>query len=98
MERRDKSKGPGILGEIVERRRESVEVSKRKKTISDIKSMIREDDGPRGFEGALKSNGDIKLICEIKRKSPSRGMIRKDFDPISLARSFEEGGARRSRS
>lgn len=93
MERRDKSKESGILGQIVERRRGSVEASKRKKKISDLKSMIRDSDRPRGFEKALISNGDIRLICEIKRKSPSKGIIRRDFDPVSLAKSFEEGGA-----
>ncbi len=93
VKRQNKSTGLGILDQIVKRSRESVKISKRQKTLSDLKSMIRDQDSPKGFEKALKSNGDIRLVCEIKRQSPSKGIIRKDFDPVSLAQSFEVNNA-----
>ncbi|NIM07546.1 MAG: indole-3-glycerol phosphate synthase TrpC [Armatimonadetes bacterium] len=47
----------------------------------------------RGFAAALRSSGEIRLIAEIKRRSPSRGNLRPDLDPAQLASSYQEAGA-----
>ncbi|MCU0893370.1 MAG: indole-3-glycerol phosphate synthase TrpC [Rhodospirillales bacterium] len=85
-----------ILEEICAAKREHVRRCKRERPLSSLDAEARAADPPRGFARALANAtaaGGYGLICEIKRASPSKGLIRADFDPPSLARAYAEAGA-----
>lgn len=85
-----------ILAEICDRKRVHVSVKKAQTSLDTLKSTIERVDAPRGFVSALRANqaaGLYGFICEIKKASPSKGLIRPDFHPADLAKAYEEGGA-----
>ena len=81
-----------VLGRIVEARR--AEVAHRQKTLPEtvLRIAVQKADAVRDFAGAL-CRAQINVIAEIKKASPSAGVLREDFDPASLARGFEQAGA-----
>ena len=85
-----------ILQRILAVKREEVEAGKRRDGLADLQSACADLPPARDFAGALKRRARASqdaVIAEIKRASPSAGLIREDFDPAAIARSYESGGA-----
>jgi indole-3-glycerol phosphate synthase len=82
-----------VLDRIVEARR--AEVAHRKKSLPEtvLRIGVQKADPVRDFAGALSRPGHANVIAELKKASPSAGLLRADFDPASLARGYEEAGA-----
>jgi len=81
-----------ILDKIIADKRSEVEQKKRSLPISDLKKRIVLQKMPLGFASALRGDG-IKLIAEIKKASPSRGVLCPDLNPVALAKTYMQGGA-----
>lgn len=86
-----------ILDDIVKNKREDVERLKVYKDLEGLKDRIKEDfRPPRDFAGALAYRGGtkyIRIIAEVKKASPSRGVLREDFMPNDIARVYQANGA-----
>jgi len=82
-----------ILDDIIANKKEELAETKRRVPLVDIKSRAAEAGPTRGFGTALAGSEEIRLIAEVKKASPSKGVIREDFDPASIARSYEASGA-----
>lgn len=85
-----------VLAEICARKREHIIECKHRMPEASLIPQAKAQAAPRGFHAALKKHVEergIGLIAEIKKASPSKGIIRADFDPASLAKAYEQGGA-----
>lgn len=85
-----------VLERICADKREHIAACKTEIPLDNMKSRASDGPPPRGFEAALvqaSTNGSYGLIAELKKASPSKGLIRKNFAPSAIARAYEAGGA-----
>lgn len=82
-----------ILDRIVATKRQEIAAARERIPASQLERQIPDAPPPRDFFGALAKAGPIRLIAEVKKASPSKGLIRADFDPVEIARTYEAHGA-----
>ena len=84
---------PTILDNIVATKREEVARAKTERPESALQRQLADAPPPRDFLAALSAAPPIRLIAEVKKASPSKGVIRADFDPVAIARTYQQHGA-----
>lgn len=87
---------PTILKKIIARKFEEIDERQARVSIASLRDQIAQQPACRGFEAALRravQSGEPAIIAEVKKASPSKGVIRENFEPGAIARSYEGGGA-----
>lgn len=87
---------PDILKRILARKAEEIDVRNRQCSLKELEERMAGADPVRGFLAAMHASiaaGRPAVIAEVKKASPSRGVLREDFDPAQIAASYERGGA-----
>lgn len=87
---------PTILRKIIDRKREEVAARQKQDSVGSLEQRIAEQTPPRGFARALQARvaaAEPAVIAEVKKASPSKGVIRADFQPALIAASYQAGGA-----
>lgn len=81
------------LDEILAMKRREVEAARSIRPEPDLRAQLRDIEPPRGFLRALEAFPGIGLIAEVKKASPSEGVIRADFDPVGIGATYRRAGA-----
>jgi indole-3-glycerol phosphate synthase len=84
---------PTILDEIIQTKHREIAEAKARCPIDLLKSQLADAVTPRDFFAALATAPPIRLIAEVKKASPSKGLIREDFNPVEIAKMYEAHGA-----
>ncbi len=82
-----------ILDRIVASKREEIAAARQRRPAAELEAALADAPPLRDFLAPLRAPGPIKLIAEVKKASPSKGVIRADFDPVAIARIYHEQGA-----
>lgn len=84
-----------ILDQILQTKWAEIAAAQLRQPLSELKKMVADSDRTRGFANCLRqsSAAGTAIIAEVKKGSPSKGIIREDFDPVAIARSYQRGGA-----
>jgi len=82
-----------ILDEILVKTRQTIAADRAARSEDELESAVKDAPACRDFHAALLAGDQVTLIAEVKRASPSAGLIRQDFDPAEIARAYETGGA-----
>ena len=90
----EESEPRNILEKIVWEKDREIETARQRMPLAQLKARVAELPAPRDFLGALRSAPVMPaVIAEVKKASPSKGVIREDFDPVAIARAYAAGGA-----
>lgn len=82
-----------VLAKIIDHKQQEIAEAKRLRPIPLLEEQLASAPPVRDFVGALRSQSDIGLIAEVKKGSPSAGIIRSDFDPVQIAQTYQQHGA-----
>lgn len=82
-----------VLDKIVAKKWEEIAAAKSRRPLEEVEGKLADAPAPRDFLGALAAEGPVKLIAEVKKASPSKGLIRPDFHPVEIAKDYEAAGA-----
>src|SRR5579884_3533454 len=83
---------PDILLEILRSKMERVSQAMQRASLQQVQAAAAKRIQTRSFAQALRAN-EVNIIAEVKKASPSKGVIRADFDPVAIAREYAENGA-----
>jgi indole-3-glycerol phosphate synthase len=81
-----------VLTRIFERKAEEVAFAKANRSLADLRAAAGDAEPPRGFRAALAKASGLALVAEVKKASPSKGVIRPDFNPVEIAKAYEKAG------
>lgn len=87
---------PDVLKRILARKAEEITERKKQRSLAALETDLAKTDAPRGFSAALQArvaSGAAAVIAEVKKASPSKGVIRENFHPAEIAADYERGGA-----
>ncbi len=82
-----------VLDRILDQKRLDIAEAMSRRSLNEVQLQVQQAPGPRDFVGALLARHPMGMIAEVKKASPSAGLIRADFDPVKIAQEYEANGA-----